>query len=162
MRRTANSTRVIVSQMKRSTDHRDKVIKHARDLMNRSTEGEFHEKTKYLTWMPDIALMPVLGTLGYDGMVIHRNGEVKSSVFFQKRGGALHAFSVYTKPRSKRDVAINTAKDFLSHARSVGVKRVRLGAGTNPAVNRVLESLKTEEKSLGIKVLKDGWVRLRK
>lgn len=131
---------------------------------NPSPGSAFEKKARILQWLPNPALIRLLKAMKYDGLVLVDNNRIVCSVLFQRHGSALHMFSIQTEtPYQNRGIAFQELKRFIEYAKTVhGITHVRLGAGKNPSMNRLYERFRGKEQEMGITLLKDGWVELKR
>jgi len=80
--------------------------------------------------------------------------------FFQRHGDALNVFSISVDKAHRGEKLFEKAGlDFLEYARNIdGIKRVRLDAGSQKAIDVSFEKLRQAENILNIKTRPGYWV----
>jgi RimJ/RimL family protein N-acetyltransferase len=122
--------------------------------------GMFATRTRWLRWLPAPLLLRLLFARGYDGLVYVKDDVVVGHVFFQRRGPALHGFSIgVNEPFTGTGYSVAMLFDYVAYASQVpGIVRVRVGRGQNNTTRRFLQRLRKYEDQLAWRVDDDGWV----
>jgi hypothetical protein len=118
--------------------------------------SNFESKTRWTRWLPHALRWRLMVWLGYDGIVYpHGQDSIMGHVFFQRRGTALHAFSMAVNWQfGGGGHGAIFLLDFIAYAsRLPGISRARAGRGTDSLFSRI----KRLEEKLGWRV-SDGWV----
>ena len=122
--------------------------------------GTFATKTRWLRRLPASLLPRILLALRYDGIIYLEDSRIVGHVFFQRRGAALHCFSVgVADALSGRGYATVMQLDFVALAAMLpGMDGVRIGRRGSPVPRRALHAIHQHEERLGWRVTEDGWV----
>jgi hypothetical protein len=122
--------------------------------------GHFERAVRHLPDMPDAQRVAALSALGYDGLLYYHDGAIIGHFFFQRHDTEMHAFAGWAKEEHRGGQMIATAAmDFLAHAyQSHGVVRARVGTGSHPITDHLLEPLKPVSDTLGWRIRKGGWI----
>jgi GNAT superfamily N-acetyltransferase len=122
--------------------------------------GRFAAKTRWLRWLPSAILVRLLFAAGYDGLIFMEGDTFLGHIFHKRRGPEIHGFSVFVLEEfAGRGYGLVMAFDYVAFAVSVpGVKKARMGGGSNRVNRRLQQLLAKHEKKLGWRVDQDGWV----
>lgn len=128
-------------------------------IRNPDPNGSFSKVSRWVSWVPDKALLGLMRGLKYDGLVFSEPGQIVAHSFYQRHGDALHMFSVAVSNGFEgRGCAEKALLAFLEHGRSVdGITKVRLGAGGHPATARICEKFAARAEELGVIPGENGW-----
>ena len=126
--------------------------------------GGFASRTRWLRRLPGPWLVRLLTVLAYDGVIYLRGDEVIGHVFYQRHGDAWHGFSTAVSGgHAQRGYSVVMMMDFIAlAAQTRGIRRARVGTGSNAVTRRLLERVRRREEQLGWRVSEDGWVDFRR
>ncbi len=99
---------------------------------------------------------------GYDALMLDLEGKVTGHVAFQvHKDDSLHIFSVEILPRYQgRGLAEYMVEETLKEARKRKMKRMRIGAGTSKAVNRMHQNFAKRADELKILASEGNWIEI--
>ncbi len=134
-------------------------------LRNPDPGSPFEKKMRFLFWLPDMVLIPLLVLLRYNGLLfLHpERDEILGHVFFQKHADGLHLFSAWMVPEQRgTGAAISMIQSFLLHAWESGCRDVRMGTDRNPAMSRLRERVYNARLNLPFVLTPgtNGWAKL--
>lgn len=97
-----------------------------------------------------------------NGLIFERDGKVISHVIFQRHGNSLHVYSIWVEPGLQgQGIGTEATEHFLEYAKDQkGIKRVRIGGGRNPKINKIYEKLALRSNELKINPVEGYWFEL--
>lgn len=161
---------LVVSNARRDDTIRPRVRNYVIHWIRHPDHGStFERKTRWFRWcvlplLPQRFVLWYMLRQHYNGLLFEHThvGGIVVHVFFQRRGDALHMFSVSTNPEYRgRRYALQALVYFITYAYGIGgITRVRLGAGGHEAVVAIVDKLgrKLIDLPFAVRVTPDGWV----
>ncbi len=145
--------------------HGKTVRSHVEHWVDNPDPGSnFDKQIWFRHYLPTWLLVEILFWIGYEGLIfLDELGAVVGHVFFQKHGTSLHAFHWYIQPEERGHHHMQEISNaFFEYAREKpSIARVRIGAGGNPRIARLWESIRDEKiiPSCGLKAGEQmGWL----
>lgn len=145
---------------------REAALKHLIHWLRHPDPGSpFEKKTRYLRWLPDAILVPLLRALRYNGLLFLDNerDEILGHIFFQKHSDGLHLFAAWLAEHQRGNgAAVSMVRQFLVHAWETGCTDVRMGTNRNKAMSRLRERVFHARLNLPFTLVpgSDGWAKL--
>jgi GNAT superfamily N-acetyltransferase len=139
------------------------VDRYVLDWLKRPEPGSrFERETRRLRWLPGRLPLVVLAAAGYEGLVYVHEKRILGHVFYHLAADELRVFHFFVDPELRgRDVGWRVALSTLAHARSMGARVVRIGAGGDRRVSTLWKTIRRFEHELDVRVhLDEGWIEI--
>ena len=141
----------------------DPVDRYVLEWLKQPDPGSrFERESRRLRWLPGRLPLMVLAASGYEGLIYVHRGRILAHVFYSREGDEMRVFHFYVDPELRgRDVGWRVALSILVHAREMGARVVRIGAGGDRRVNVLWKTIRRFEHELDVRVhLGAGWIEI--
>jgi len=133
-------------------------------IRNPDPDSVFDKKTRIRHFLNDFILLFLFPLMGYGGWLFLIEGLVVGHVFYQAEKDALKIFAVgHNQKRGTGATLIRMVLSELEHMHHI--RRVRIGAGGDPAIKRLWEKVLEGNITLPFKVSHGegvGWINIER
>jgi hypothetical protein len=135
-------------------------------IRNPDPRGVFYKKTRLIRILPDFVLLLLFPALGYGGWLFIVEGLVVGHVFYQTEKDALKIFSVAHTLAEHQGMGTTLVRAALCEIENMlHIRRVRVGAGGDPAVKRLWEKIIEGTLALPFEISRGediGWLTIER